>query len=87
MDEYKILMEGRKTLLIGGVTDVIAFSEDHAEIETALGSLQISGHTLHMDRLDLEKKEAHLSGQIDSLWYPDSAGDEKKGFFSRLFAK
>lgn len=86
MDENRLQMDGRKTLRITGVTDVCSFSDDQAEVETTQGTLQIGGHALHLDLLDLEKKEAQLSGQIDSLWYPDKGGERKNGFFSRLFS-
>ena len=87
MDENRLLLDGRKTLTVTGVTDVISFTDDHAVIETDLGQLQIGGHALHMDLLDLDKKEARLSGQIDSLWYPETADRKKPGFFGKLFAK
>ena len=87
MDENRILLEGRSALLICGVSDVNSFTETLAEIETALGLLQITGQTLHLDLLDLEKKEARLSGKIDSLWYPDDGSDKKTSFFARLFSK
>lgn len=87
MDENRLVLDGRKTLIVTGVTDVLNFSDDGAEISTALGTLQVGGHGLHMDLLDLDKKEARLSGQIDSLWYPDKGSEQKSGFFSRLFSK
>ncbi|MBP5289673.1 MAG: sporulation protein YabP [Clostridia bacterium] len=86
MDENRLQLENRKILRITGVTDVSSFSDDQAEIETSLGLLQIGGRALHLDLLDLEKREAQLSGQIDSLWYPDKGGERKEGFFSRLFS-
>ena len=86
MEENRLVMEGRKTLVITGVKDVSAFSEDQAEVETALGKLLIAGRALHLDLLDLDKGEARLSGSFDSLWYPDDAG-VKKGFFGRLFSR
>lgn len=85
--QAKILLEGRKDLLITGVTDVGSFSEDQAEVETRLGHLQITGQNLHMDRLDLEKGEVRLTGTVESLWYPDDGPGKKKGVFGRIFSK
>lgn len=87
MEENRLQLDGRKTLALTGVTDVVSFSDDQAEIETVLGLLQVGGNALHMDLLDLDKKEARLSGQIDSLWYQDGAKERKAGFFGRLFSK
>ena len=87
MEDNRLVLEGRKSLFVSGVKDIRTFSEDHAEAETTLGTLMISGKTLHLDLLDLEKGEARLSGTVDALWYPDDGASTKKGFFSRLFYK
>ena len=79
-------MENRRNLRITGVSEVLIFGEAAAEFSTELGNLQITGTNLHMEKLDLEKKEAHLTGQIISLYYPEEAPKEKKGRLSRLFS-
>ncbi len=86
MEENRLVLDGRKALVITGVKDVSAFSEEEAEVETALGRLLVAGRTLHLDLLDLDKGEARLSGTVDSLWYPDD-GAVKKGFFGSLFSR
>lgn len=88
MEEAKsgLIMEDRKDLRITGVFEVLIFGEEAAEFSTELGALQITGTNLHMEKLDLEKKEAHLTGKIISIYYPEEAPKEKKGMLSRLFS-
>ena len=53
----------------------------------SLGLLTIKGKNLHMNRLTLEKGEADLEGQIDSLAYSSNESLHKSGesLFNRLF--
>ena len=45
----------------------------------------MKGSDIHMNKLNLESGEIVLEGEIDSVIYPDeSAGKQKKKFFSRL---
>lgn len=88
MEETKniLIMENRRDLRITGVFEVLIFGESAAEFSTELGTLQITGTGLHMEKLDLEKKEVHLTGQIISLYYPEDAPKEKRSRLSRLFS-
>jgi sporulation protein YabP len=82
-----LILEDRHDLRITGVYEVLIFGETAAEFSTELGALQITGTGLHMEKLDLDQKEAHLKGQIISLYYPEDAPRErKKGMLSRLFS-
>ena len=47
--------------------------------------LTIKGKELHVTRLDLEKQEVDLAGQIDSLVYSQGKIKEKEGMMKRLF--
>ena len=53
-----------------------------------MGMLHIKGKDLHVNRLNLEKGEVDIQGQIQSLDYSDVPGSiqGKKGMFGRLFS-
>jgi sporulation protein YabP len=55
-------------------------------LESTLGFCQITGESLHMEKLDLEAGEVILTGRIISLYYPDDTDGAKKGLFRRLFS-
>jgi sporulation protein YabP len=79
-----IILEGRKKLLLSGVTDVDRFEEDVIHAYTILGELTIRGRNLHVNALSVESGEMDIEGEIDSLVY----GDERTGplsFIGKIF--
>ena len=84
---HKLLLSNRRTGTISGVTDVISFDIAEILLETEQGMLTIKGADLHVNRLTLEKGEADLEGQIDSLTYSSNESLHKSGesLFNRLF--
>jgi len=76
----------RKELKMDGVSEVLTFLDNRAEIQTTMGRMQITGMNLHLERLDLDAGEVTITGRIDSVYYPDEVADEKRGIFSRFFS-
>lgn len=84
---HKMAIQNRKSALLTGVRDVIAFDENQVILDTELGLLTIKGKELHINRLTLEKGEADLEGQLDSLVYSSNEALHRSGesLFARLF--
>ena len=80
-------LENRSAASLTGVREVVSFDENQVVLDTELGLLTIKGKNLHMNRLTLEKGEADLEGQIDSLAYSSNESLHKSGesLFNRLF--
>ena len=87
MGSHKLTLQNRGSVMLTGVKDVVAFDENQVVLDTELGLLTIKGKNLHMNRLTLEKGEAGLEGQIDSLSYSSNESLHKSGesLFNRLF--
>lgn len=66
---HKIWISGRKMGTVTGVSDVLSFDENEILMDTDMGMLTIKGKGLHISKLNLEKGEADLEGQVDSLSY------------------
>ena len=66
---HRLVLENRKKSMISGVQDVQSFHEQEILLLTEEGKLQIKGEGLHVKRLNLEKGEADIEGQINSLIY------------------
>ena len=83
MGSHKLTLQNRGSVMLTGV----AFDENQVVLDTELGLLTIKGKNLHMNRLTLEKGEADLEGQIDSLAYSSNESLHKSGesLFNRLF--
>ncbi len=84
---HKLQMTDRETGSISGVKDVVAF--DDGEVSTTnAGMLTIKGSELHVTRLDLDKQEVDIAGQVDSLVYSQGTVLKSKGgdgMLKRLF--
>ena len=84
---HKLVINNRKTSMVTGVLDVLAFDLNEVLLETEQGMLMIKGEDLHVNRLTLDKGEVDVDGKIDSFTYSDVAGSSHKNesLLSRLF--
>ena len=84
---HKLVVNNRKTSMVTGVLDVLAFDLNEILLETEQGMLMVKGKDLHVNRLSLEKGEVDLAGHIDSIAYSDVQQSKKQneGLFAKLF--
>ena len=68
-------------LSLCGVRDVGAFDESVVILTTLCGMLTVEGEGLHISRLDLDKGECEVSGNVTALIY--TKAKERGGFFAR----
>ena len=66
---HKITLNNRKTGNFTGVLDVISFDISEILLETEQGMLNVKGKDLHVNRLNLEKGEVDIEGNIDAFSY------------------
>ena len=83
---HKLALDGRKSLTMTGVTEVVSFDEQSVVLETRCGGLEIVGNALHIRDLNLDRGAVALDGRVDQILYdePTVEKDGKKGFFGRL---
>ena len=74
---HRLWIAGRKNGEVSGVSDVLSFDENEIVMDTDMGMLTIRGKGLHISKLNLEKGEAELEGQVDSLVY-SAKGHKRK---------
>lgn len=84
---HKIILNNRKTGSFTGVLDVISFDIAEILLETEQGMLHVKGKDLHVNRLNLEKGEVDIEGDIDAFSYSQLPTAIKKGdsFLGKLF--
>lgn len=76
---HKLVVNNRKTSLVTGVLDVLSFDLNEILLETEQGMLMVKGTDMHVNRLNLEKGEVDLSGNIDSFAYSEVHQQAKNG--------
>lgn len=81
---HRVELSGRESLTVTGVEDVDRFDETEIVMNTAQGTLIVTGEGLHIGRLSLDGGELHVDGHIDSLTYEDG-GSGHGGLLARLF--
>ena len=84
---HRVMIQGRHSATISGVSDVLSFDLNEIVLQTTQGMLMIRGQELHMNRLTLEKGEVDIEGKIDSFVYSEQKGENGKdtSFLGRLF--
>lgn len=84
---HKLMLKDRKGGSFTGVRDVLSFDLNEILLETDCGMLHLKGKDLHVNRLDLEKGEVDIDGQVDALNYSQVPGIAKKGsLLGKLFS-
>ena len=84
---HKIVLNNRRTGYFTGILDVLSFDINEILLETEMGMLHIKGKDLHVNRLNLEKGEADIEGEIDSMAYSEipSPSAKHEGLFGKMF--
>ena len=82
---HKLILNNRKAGLVTGV--LLSFNLNEILLETEQGMLMVRGTDLHVNRVNLEKGEIDLSGNIDSISYSDihSTAKQAGSLFEKLF--
>lgn len=80
---HKVVISGRNQGIISGVIDVTEFDNNMIDLDTSLGRLLIKGKDLKVKGLNLEKGEAEIEGNVDSLTYTTRQNNEP--LIKRLF--
>lgn len=79
-------LENRKRLTLSGVVEVVSFNEDQIILNTSLGTLNIKGEGLKMNKLDVQNGDVIINGIVNSCVYINKENKkEKEKLLSKLF--
>lgn len=79
-------LENRKRLTLSGVVEVVSFNEDQIILNTSLGTLNIKGEGLKMNKLDVQNGDVIINGIVNSCIYVNKENKkEKERLLSKLF--
>lgn len=81
---HNLILKDRKYLEISGVKQIEHFDEEEFLIESVQGWIEIEGNELVLDKLDKERGDVLIKGNIESISYVTSTKG-KESFFARLF--
>lgn len=81
---HNLILKDRKYLEISGVKQIEHFDEEEFLIESVQGWIEIEGNELVLDKLDKERGDVLIKGNIESISYVTSAKG-KESLFAKLF--
>lgn len=84
---HKLTLDNRKNISLTGIKDAVGFEPTQVLLESTLGMILIRGNDLKVTRINLEKGEVDVEGQVDSITYSEVKNYGKKGktFIKRMF--
>jgi sporulation protein YabP len=83
--QHRLILENRKSGSFTGIIDIISFEPDEILLKTELGMLHVRGKALHVNRLDLNKKEVEISGEVEAFLYTGAPHGKAGGFLGKVF--
>ena len=83
---HNVYLKDRKNIELTGVKRIESFDSLEFLIETSLGFLNNKGTELSLTRLDQEKNEVSIKGNIDAISYVSSkkSAKSKESAFNKL---
>jgi sporulation protein YabP len=77
MEKHNVTIENRGTITITDVGGIDTFDEEEVCIQLSEGGMIIKGKNLHIQKLDLDSREAIIAGEITALTYMKKGPDKK----------
>lgn len=88
MNNQTLILKDRTCLEINAVKNVISFDPTNFLLESSLGNINVKGKNLTLVKMDTEKQELIIKGQIDAISYIKDAKvkeEKKENIFTKLF--
>lgn len=81
-----LFLENRKKLSLSGIIEVISFNDEIIMLNTNLGTLNIKGEGLRMNKLDVQNGDILITGTINSCIYLNKElKADKESIIAKLF--
>jgi sporulation protein YabP len=78
-------MENRQKIDISGVTRVITFNEDNVILNTIMGTIEMKGKGMKVNKLNVDTGDMLIEGEITSLVYSSKEKGKKGNTLKKLF--
>ena len=76
---HEIRVGMRRLMSVTGVSEVVSFDDSCVILRSTCGEMTVEGSELRIGVLDTERGLVTLSGKIDTVYYTDEHGTEKRG--------
>ena len=84
--KHQVVLTDRKEMVIEGVKTIQSFDSSEFLIETIMGYMLIKGKGLMLGKMDNDKEELTIKGEVNSMEYISSSKDKVNGgILKKLF--
>ncbi len=80
---HSLIIDGRKSISVTGVTESDNFNDEEIILYTSYGQITIKGENLQISVLNTESGDVTASGKVNSVTYSDRT-EKRQGFFSKV---
>ncbi len=81
---HNIIIEGRKSLNVSGIKEVISFDDETVQLSTVQGRLTVKGENLNIISFNNETGDLSATGTIYAVVYMSDV-KQSGSFISKLF--
>ncbi|WP_035380649.1 sporulation protein YabP [Fervidicella metallireducens] len=82
---HVIHIDSRQRIDITGVSEVITFNEDSVLLVTNMGTLNIKGKNMKVNKLNVDNGDMSIEGEFISLTYINKDVKNKESIMKKLF--
>lgn len=83
---HQVTLTNRKEMLIEGVKSIQSFDSSEFLIETIMGYMLIKGKGLMLGKMDNDKEELSIKGEVSAMEYVSANKDKSSGgLLKKLF--
>ena len=83
--KHSVKLTDKKDLLIEGVKTIDSFDSSEFLIETIMGYMHITGKGLMLGKMDNDKEELSIKGEVNKIEYINSKKDKQGGVLKKIF--
>ena len=83
--KHSVKLVNKKDLVIEGVKTIDSFDSNEFLIETIMGYMHIEGKGLMLGKMDNDKEELSIKGEVNKIEYINSKKDKSAGVLKKIF--
>lgn len=82
---HELKISDRKSIILTGIKRIISFNSNEFIMDSNLGTLELKGNNLELNKLDTNLGNVNIKGNINSLNYLVKDKNKEESLLSKLF--
>ena len=83
--KHSVKLVNKSDLVIEGVKSIDSFDSSEFLIETVMGYMHITGKGLMLGKMDNDKEELTIKGEVNKIEYVSSGKEKRGGLLKKIF--